>query len=163
MSIKGAPGYLHRFYIHDYPALFDRKEYKENIKQDVPIGTNILRVSASYKDVSKNGAITYNLTAPKERSDIEYFSINHESGWIMLKKGLDRYRYHLRAIATDNSFPQLKSSVEIVINVVDRLNNTSVWDQSVNLTSAFNILSYKLLNILVILSVISFSEQMIFY
>ncbi|XP_054165441.1 neural-cadherin-like isoform X3 [Oppia nitens] len=117
--------------INDNPPLFDRQEYKENVKQDTPIGTNILRVSASDEDADNNGAITYNLTAPTEKSDIHYFAINPESGWIMLKRPLDRDQYHLRAIATDNGFPQHRASVEIVIDVVDRANNPPIWDQPV--------------------------------
>ncbi|CAG2162865.1 unnamed protein product, partial [Oppiella nova] len=117
--------------INDNPPLFDRQEYKENVKQDTPIGTNILRVSASDEDADNNGAITYNLTAPNERSDIDYFAINPESGWIMLKRPLDRDQYHLRAVANDNGYPQHKASVEIVIDVVDRANNPPIWDQPV--------------------------------
>lgn len=30
--------------VNDNGPLFDRQEYKENVKQDTPIGTNILRV-----------------------------------------------------------------------------------------------------------------------
>lgn len=62
----------------------------ENVKQDASIGTNILRVSASDEDADNNGAITYSLSAPSsELSALEYFEIQPESGWIVLKKPLD--------------------------------------------------------------------------
>ena len=51
--------------------------------------TNILRVSASDEDADNNGAIKYSLTAPYDPSDINYFDIQPESGWIFLKKPLD--------------------------------------------------------------------------
>lgn len=59
------------------------------MKQDASIGTNILRVSASDEDADNNGAIIYTLSAPVMQTDIEYFEIQPESGWIVLKKPLD--------------------------------------------------------------------------
>lgn len=61
----------------------------ENVKQDASIGTNILRVSASDEDADNNGAIVYTLSAPYNPNDLEYFEIQPESGWIVLKKPLD--------------------------------------------------------------------------
>lgn len=72
--------------INDNPPLFDRQEYKENVKQDTPKGANILRVSASDEDADNNGAIEYQLAG--QSSDFEYFEINPESGWISLRKDL---------------------------------------------------------------------------
>lgn len=65
------------------------QKYVENVKQDASIGTNILRVSASDEDADNNGAIVYTLSAPYNPADIEYFEIQPESGWIVLKKPLD--------------------------------------------------------------------------
>lgn len=59
------------------------------MKQDASIGTNILRVSASDEDADNNGAIVYTLSAPYNPNDLEYFEIQPESGWIVLKKPLD--------------------------------------------------------------------------
>ena len=67
--------------------LFQR--YVENVKQDTNINTNILRVSASDEDADNNGAIRYSLTAPGDPSDLDYFDIQPESGWIYLTKPLD--------------------------------------------------------------------------
>ncbi|XP_063358441.1 neural-cadherin-like [Cydia amplana] len=75
--------------VNDNPPLFDRQKYVENVKQDASIGTNILRVSASDEDADNNGAIVYTLSAPYNPGDIEYFEIQPESGWIVLKKPLD--------------------------------------------------------------------------
>lgn len=69
--------------------LFIHQKYVENVKQDASIGTNILRVSASDEDADNNGAIVYSLSAPESPQDLEYFEIQQESGWIVLKKPLD--------------------------------------------------------------------------
>lgn len=65
------------------------QKYVENVKQDASIGTNILRVSASDEDADNNGAIVYTLNAGSNPADLEYFEIQPESGWIVLKKPLD--------------------------------------------------------------------------
>lgn len=65
------------------------QKYVENVKQDASIGTNILRVSASDEDADNNGAIMYSLSSPSNHQDLEYFEIQAESGWIILKKPLD--------------------------------------------------------------------------
>ncbi|CAG7826774.1 unnamed protein product, partial [Allacma fusca] len=114
--------------VNDNPPLFDRQKYVENVKQDTSVGTNILRVSASDEDADNNGAIIYTLTAPGNPSDLEYFEIQPESGWIILKKPLDRESYKLEAIAQDKGFPPLSRTVEVQIDVVDRANNPPVWD-----------------------------------
>uniref|UniRef100_A0A6B2E6C1 Putative cadherin egf lag seven-pass g-type receptor n=1 Tax=Phlebotomus kandelakii TaxID=1109342 RepID=A0A6B2E6C1_9DIPT len=117
--------------VNDNPPLFDRQKYVENVKQDASIGTNILRVSASDEDADNNGAIVYSLSAPYNPQDLEYFEIQPESGWIVLKKPLDRETYKLEAMAQDKGYPPLSRTVEVQIDVVDRANNPPVWDHNV--------------------------------
>ncbi|XP_050530665.1 neural-cadherin isoform X3 [Daktulosphaira vitifoliae] len=117
--------------VNDNPPLFDRQKYVENVKQDASIGTNILRVSASDEDADNNGAIVYTLSAPYPGDDLDYFEIQPESGWIVLKKPLDRETYKLEATAQDKGYPPLSRSVEVQIDVVDRANNPPVWDHVV--------------------------------
>ncbi|UYV85015.1 hmr-1 [Cordylochernes scorpioides] len=119
--------------INDNPPLFDRQEYKENVKQDTPKGTNILRVSASDEDADNNGAIVYNLTAPEDPQALDYFKINPDSGWISLEKSPapERNRYRLRAVATDKGPPYHSAQVKVEIEMVDRANNPPIWDQPV--------------------------------
>ncbi|XP_065207824.1 neural-cadherin isoform X2 [Planococcus citri] len=116
--------------INDNPPLFDRQKYVENVKQDASIGTNILRVSASDEDADNNGAIVYSLSAPESPQDLEYFEIQPESGWIVLRKPLDRETYKLEVTAQDKGYPPLSRSVEVRIEVVDRANNPPVWDHT---------------------------------
>lgn len=116
---------------NDNPPLFDRQEYHENVRQDMSIGSHILRVSASDEDVDMNGAIRYSLEASRRRDDLDYFSVNQDTGWISLNKPLDRDSYHLRALARDQSPPYHNASVEVVLDVVDRANSPPQWEQSV--------------------------------
>ncbi|XP_072382275.1 neural-cadherin-like [Diabrotica undecimpunctata] len=115
--------------VNDNPPLFDRQKYVENVKQDASIGTNILRVSASDEDADNNGAIVYTLNAGSNAADLEYFEIQPESGWIVLKKPLDRDRYRLRVRASDRGIPPSYADVDIELDVVDRNNKPPLWDQ----------------------------------
>ncbi|KAK3923644.1 Neural-cadherin [Frankliniella fusca] len=117
--------------VNDNPPLFDRQKYVENVKQDASIGTNILRVSASDEDADNNGAIIYTLSAPVMQSDIEYFEIQPESGWIVLKKPLDRERYRLRVRASDKGIPPSFADVDVELDVVDRNNKPPIWEEGV--------------------------------
>ncbi|GFY53896.1 neural-cadherin [Trichonephila inaurata madagascariensis] len=116
--------------VNDNAPLFHRSEYHENIKQDTPVGNNVLRVAASDEDADNNGVVVYSIY-PRTVEDDGYFEINKESGWIRLKKALDREQYYLRAEATDKGTPPLKSSVNVIIEVVDRKNNPPIWDQPI--------------------------------
>ncbi|KAI5705206.1 hypothetical protein M8J75_012994 [Diaphorina citri] len=117
--------------VNDNPPLFDRQKYVENVKQDASIGTNILRVSASDEDADNNGAIVYTLSAPYNQMDLEYFEIQPESGWIVLKKPLDRERYRLRVRASDKGAPPLYADVDVELDVVDRNNKPPLWDNAI--------------------------------
>ncbi|TGZ48742.1 Uncharacterized protein DBV15_06802 [Temnothorax longispinosus] len=117
--------------VNDNPPLFDRQRYVENVKQDASIGTNILRVSASDEDADNNGAIVYSLSSPNNEQNLEYFEIQPESGWIVLKKPLDRDSYRLRVRASDRGMPVLSADVDVELDVVDRNNKPPVWDLNV--------------------------------
>ncbi|RZC34290.1 Cadherin domain containing protein, partial [Asbolus verrucosus] len=114
--------------VNDNPPLFDRQKYVENVKQDASIGTNILRVSASDEDADNNGAIVYTLNAGSNAADLEYFEIQPESGWIVLRKPLDRDRYRLRVRASDRGEPPSYADVDVELDVVDRNNKPPLWD-----------------------------------
>ncbi|EDS45590.1 conserved hypothetical protein [Culex quinquefasciatus] len=117
--------------VNDNPPLFDRQKYVENVKQDASIGTNILRVSASDEDADNNGAIVYTLSAPHSPNDLEYFEIQPESGWIVLKKPLDRERYRLKVYASDKGVPPSTADVDVELDVVDRNNKPPIWDRNI--------------------------------
>ena len=95
------------------------QKYVENVKQDTNIMTNILRVSASDEDADNNGAIKYSLTAPYDPSDINYFDIQPESGWIFLKKPLD-VSSHLFTFLTFPKWYENSVYTEYIVNRMPR-------------------------------------------
>ena len=117
--------------VNDNPPLFDRQEYHENVRQDMSIGSHILRVSASDEDVELNGAISYHLSHSRRREDLDYFTISSETGWISLRRPLDRDSYQFKALARDQAPPFHNATVDVILDVVDRANSPPQWDQSV--------------------------------
>lgn len=120
--------------VNDNPPLFDRFDYHENLRQGMAVGNQVMRVSATDEDADINGMITYSLAPtnnPETKIGLEYFSINPDTGWITLKKPLDRDKFKLQAIAQDRGKPPNNASVEINFDVLDRANSPPVWDESV--------------------------------
>lgn len=83
------------------------QKYVENVKQDASAGTNILRVSASDEDADNNGAIVYSLSSPNKDQGLDYFEIQPESGWIVLKKPLDVSNFLIRLSTIIISFSSI--------------------------------------------------------
>lgn len=50
---------------NDNSPIFDRGKYDEPVAQDTPVGTQILRVSATDVDEGQNQKIVYDLTASR--------------------------------------------------------------------------------------------------
>ena len=55
--------------VNDNPPLFDRQEYKENVKQDSPIGTNILRGKFDFNLKKRNKIYSSFLTILNDAKD----------------------------------------------------------------------------------------------
>lgn len=56
--------------------------------QDLPIGREVMRVSATDFDDGENGTVRYSLSA-KTLNDETYFRIDEETGIIYLQKNID--------------------------------------------------------------------------
>ncbi|KAG5675458.1 hypothetical protein PVAND_005362 [Polypedilum vanderplanki] len=99
--------------VNDNPPLFDRQKYQ------------VMKIA------DNNGAIVYTLSAPYNPNDLEYFEIQPESGWIVLKKPLDREKYRLRVRAADKGEPPSYADVDVDLDVVDQKNKPPIWDSIV--------------------------------
>lgn len=67
---------------------FVTQTYKESVPQDLPVGHEVMRVSASDIDDGDNAIVRYSLAA-KKTEDAAYFRIDSESGFIFLNKAID--------------------------------------------------------------------------
>lgn len=64
------------------------QSYTENVPQDLPVGHEVMRVSATDIDDGNNSVVRYSLSAERP-DDAAYFRIDRESGVIFLNKTID--------------------------------------------------------------------------
>jgi len=62
--------------------------YKESVPQDLPVGREVMRVSATDIDDGNNSVVRYSLTTDRPE-DAVYFRIDRESGVIFLNQTID--------------------------------------------------------------------------
>lgn len=62
--------------------------YTESVPQDLPVGREVMRVSATDIDDGNNSVVRYSLS-PKKPDDGAYFRIDRETGVIFLNKPID--------------------------------------------------------------------------
>ncbi|XP_074195663.1 cadherin-23 isoform X2 [Rhinolophus sinicus] len=115
------PVYLEIVDVNDNNPIFDQPSYQEAIFEDVPVGTTILRVTATDADSGNFAVIEYGLGNGEGK-----FAINPTTGDIYVLSSLDREQkahYILTALAKDNpgdiASNRRENSVQVVIQVLD--------------------------------------------
>uniref|UniRef100_A0A0N4ZYG1 Cadherin domain-containing protein n=1 Tax=Parastrongyloides trichosuri TaxID=131310 RepID=A0A0N4ZYG1_PARTI len=100
--------------VNDNSPIFNQPLYTATTKEDVGVGTVLLKVSAHDKDSGENGKIFYSV-------DDDHFMIN-SNGELMVRKRLDAdqnqekyYIYRFNVTATDKGLPSRESSTRIHI------------------------------------------------
>ncbi|KAK3607634.1 hypothetical protein CHS0354_010684 [Potamilus streckersoni] len=109
--------------INDNPPVFEKDSYNISVMEDVLIGTSILQVKATDKDIGPNGEITYQLSPHQmELSTIkEKFAINEKTGVLSVIGQLlyeEGKTYKLIVEALDKGERPLLSLNQAVINIV---------------------------------------------
>lgn len=92
---------------------------KGAVKEDAPIGSLVMTVSAHDEDAGRDGEIRYSI---RDGSGIGVFKIGEETGIIETSDRLDREstsHYWLTVFATDQGVVPLSSFIEIYIEVED--------------------------------------------
>ncbi|XP_011871783.1 PREDICTED: DE-cadherin [Vollenhovia emeryi] len=115
--------------VNDNGPVFDKvvfrgymwKAYTESVPQDLPVGHEVMRVSATDIDDGNSSIVRYSLS-PKKMEDAVYFRIDRESGVIFLNKAIDRspdYKFSMTATAEDfGEIPQ-SNVIDLDIRVVE--------------------------------------------
>ncbi|KAL3880300.1 hypothetical protein ACJMK2_032548 [Sinanodonta woodiana] len=127
--------------INDNPPVFEKDGYDISILEDVPIGTSILQVKATDKDIGPNGEITYQFSPHQmELTTIkEKFAINQKTGVLSVIGKLiyeEGKKYKIIVEALDKGERPLLSLNQAVINIVvnDTGNNPPIV--TINLVSS---------------------------
>uniref|UniRef100_A0A671N3C4 Protocadherin Fat 1-like n=1 Tax=Sinocyclocheilus anshuiensis TaxID=1608454 RepID=A0A671N3C4_9TELE len=102
-----------------YRPLFPSFVDKGFIKEDVPIGTSVMKITAQDEDKGRDGEIRYSI---RDGSGLGIFTIDEETGVIRTQELLDHEtvpHYWLTVYATDRGVVPLSSFVEVYIEVQD--------------------------------------------
>ena len=103
--------------VNDNAPVFN-DTYAVQVPENTAVDTNLLRVHASDADVGENGKVRY------EIDDTTNFDIDHEFGWLSLRRPLnyeERTQFHLTVTARDSSsdYPRQSAFATVVVSVSD--------------------------------------------
>ncbi|XP_066994105.2 protocadherin-like wing polarity protein stan [Anabrus simplex] len=118
---------------NNFAPVFENAPYSASVFEDAPIGTTVLVISATDGDVGQNAQITYSLGTLDEKSTNPEFTINPQTGAIILTKLLDRETvsgYLLTVTARDGGSPSLSDTTDVEITVTDVNDNAPVFKKT---------------------------------
>ena len=98
----------------------------KQVKENSPIGTTVLRVTAIDKDSNNNGRVTYHL-----KSNQLYFALDINSGMITTKKVFDReatQNYFCVVEARDQGQPSMTDICVVEISIGDENDNAPQFE-----------------------------------
>ncbi|KAG8592191.1 hypothetical protein GDO81_000433 [Engystomops pustulosus] len=116
--------------INDNPPVFEHREYVATLPEDIEVGTEVLQVYATSRDIEANAEISYQIISGNEHGK---FSINQATGILFIIENLDHEtsaEYYLTVEATDGGTPPLSDVATISINITDINDNSPVFSQS---------------------------------
>ncbi|XP_077866254.1 uncharacterized protein LOC100329017 [Saccoglossus kowalevskii] len=116
------------------PIFLTTSPYASGVREDSPLQSTVIHVSATDEDAGEDSIVTYSLsTALDDNGPIAntYFSINSDSGVITIKDELDSELYReisLVVLATDSGSPAETASATVTITIVDVNDNPPVFN-----------------------------------
>ncbi|XP_072332549.1 protocadherin Fat 3-like isoform X2 [Scyliorhinus torazame] len=114
-----------------YAPQFSEFAKMATVKENAPIGTSVLQVTAKDGDGGRDGQIQYSI---RDGSGLGRFTVNENTGVINTADVLDRETtasYWLTVYATDRGVVPLFSSIEIYIEVEDENDNAPIASQPI--------------------------------
>ncbi|XP_078145203.1 protocadherin gamma-A2 isoform X4 [Centroberyx gerrardi] len=122
---------------NDNAPVFTQPIYKASIKENAPVGTVVLSVTATDADDGSNGRITYSIT-----SMLDYargmFEVNEESGEVRLMGNIDYEKsrnFQINIRASDDG--GLTGSCKVIVDVLDMNDNKP----NIHIMSKSNVIS----------------------
>lgn len=116
--------------INDNSPAFNQTVYQAYVMENQPIGTSLLVVTATDKDVGTNARLSYGLRGGNFR-----FNIDQDTGNITTAVRLDREQagadsYTLTVLAADDAIRSREGTTQVIVTVLDDNDNTPVFSQS---------------------------------
>lgn len=116
--------------VNDNAPRFLRDRYLGSVMEDVPVYTSVVQVSATDQDSGLNGRVIYTFQGGDDGDGD--FIIESTSGIVRTLRRLDRENtatYNLQAFAVDKGLPPLKTSVDILVTILDVNDNPPVFEK----------------------------------
>ncbi|XP_067663318.1 protocadherin Fat 1-like isoform X2 [Haliotis asinina] len=110
--------------VNDNEPKFVPSSYSVKVREDLPVGTVIMILTANDPDVGENGLVSYELVDGMD----DKFDVDDVSGTVRLHKKLDyetKQVYNITAKAVDGGTPTLVSTCFMNVEVVDVDENLS--------------------------------------
>ncbi|KAK0142931.1 Protocadherin Fat 2 [Merluccius polli] len=114
---------------------FSEFVYKAGVMEDVVVGTSVVMLSASDKDLGRDGTLRYHI---QDGSGLGLFTIDEETGVIRTTRALDREahpHYWLSVYVTDLGTEPLASWTHVFLEVLDVNDNPPVLSQPIYFAS----------------------------
>ncbi|XP_036424561.1 protocadherin Fat 1 [Colossoma macropomum] len=116
--------------VNDNSPEFLEHEYSVDVKEDSAVGTDIIQLEATDKDLGINGEVSYSFLTKTDK-----FAINEETGIVTVKSPLDREAnpcFALKVAAYDKAKhdPQLVSTVILNVMLEDVNDNAPTFSPS---------------------------------
>ena len=104
---------------NDNRPVFERVTYAVDVREDVSVGTSVVRVRAVDADSGKNGQVRYHID--RRRCDVRgQFEVDAVTGVIVTRQLLDFeviQRYELIVVAADQGHQSLRASAVVSVQV----------------------------------------------
>ncbi|XP_056103176.1 protocadherin Fat 1-like isoform X1 [Rhinichthys klamathensis goyatoka] len=108
--------------INDNAPIFSNQLYKTTVSEHAEVGTTVVDVMATDKDDGPNAVVTYHIVKQEPSSTPPVFTIEAESGSIILAEKLDYGKaksYTLEVEGQDGGIPVLTGSATVTVQVED--------------------------------------------
>ncbi|XP_069339859.1 protocadherin alpha-8 isoform X3 [Eulemur rufifrons] len=112
--------------VNDNAPTFEQSEYEIRIFENSDNGTTVIRLNASDRDEGENAAILYSFNSLVSTMVTDQFSIDPNTGEIVVQGNLDFEQvnlYKIRIDATDKGHPPMAGHCTVLVRVLDKNDN----------------------------------------
>ncbi|XP_003404851.3 protocadherin alpha-6-like [Loxodonta africana] len=112
--------------VNDNAPCFEQSEYEVRIFENSDNGTVVIRLNASDRDEGVNKEISYSFNSLVSSMVFAQFSIDSNTGVIVIQGNLDfeqRNLYEIRIDATDKGHPPMAGHCTVLVKVLDKNDN----------------------------------------
>ena len=123
--------------VNDNPPEFASKYYFASITEGVDVGTDVVRVMATSRDIGVNAEISYSIIGGNEHRK---FAIDSATGLVSVSGDIDFERskeYFLTIQARDGGSPPLSNHATVNVTIMDANDNAPIFTQ-VSYTASIN-------------------------